>query len=169
MTQPTPEPAKPKTKVPLNMLKSAGTGYFAVRLDGNQVHTFFRLNEIKEIKNVKRKLPIGTFTVETLHGDRRKWVLTIFPGGVVKEYDLSREKELLMVCVDPNGGRIEYGIQIGACGICGKTLTDDRSRWYGIGPDCEKRNGHIISIVDEKYGPYRVGYTHKDRLADEGK
>ena len=169
MATPPVQPQAPKTKVPLDMLKSVGSGYFAVRLDANQVHTFFVLTEIKEIKNVKRKLPIGTFTVETLHGDRKKWVLTIFPDGTVREYDLSREKELLLVCVDPNGGKIEFGIQRERCGQCGKGLTDDRSRWYGIGPDCEKRHGNIISIVDEKYGPYRVGYTHKDRLADEGK
>ncbi len=166
VTQSVPEP--PKTKVPLDMLQKVGDGYFAVRLDANRPHTFFRLNLIKPIKNTRRKLPIGTFTVETLHGDNRRWMLTIFPDGRVREYDLAKEDELLMVCVDPNGGRIEYGIQIGSCGVCGKTLTDERSRWYGIGPDCEKRNGHLISIVENKYGPWRAGYTHKDRLA-EGK
>jgi len=164
VTAEVPEP--PKTKVPLDMLQKAGDGYFAVRLDANRPHTFFRLNTIKPIAGVRRKLPIGTFTVETLHGDNRRWMLTIFPNGNVKEYDLSKEDELLMVCVDPNGGRIEYGIEIGSCGICGKTLTDERSRWYGIGPDCEKRNGILISIVENKYGPWRAGYTHKDRLAE---
>lgn len=32
-----------------------------------------------------------------------------------------------------------YGHEIGECGVCGRTLTNDVSREYGIGPDCRKK------------------------------
>ena len=34
-----------------------------------------------------------------------------------------------------------YGQHIGECGVCGRTLTNDESRAYGIGPDCRKKLG----------------------------
>jgi hypothetical protein len=35
-----------------------------------------------------------------------------------------------------------YGQQIGSCGECGRTLTDEVSRAYGIGPVCRERGGY---------------------------
>lgn len=34
-----------------------------------------------------------------------------------------------------------YGHEIGECGICGRTLTNDESRERGIGPICAAKNG----------------------------
>lgn len=34
-----------------------------------------------------------------------------------------------------------YGQEIGSCGVCGRTLTNDESRDIGIGPDCRSRLG----------------------------
>ncbi|QFP94663.1 hypothetical protein I5G59_gp43 [Mycobacterium phage LilMcDreamy] len=34
-----------------------------------------------------------------------------------------------------------YGQEIGTCGVCSRTLTNDDSRAYGIGPDCRKKLG----------------------------
>ncbi len=34
-----------------------------------------------------------------------------------------------------------YGREIGACGVCGRTLTNDASRARGIGPVCAEGNG----------------------------
>ncbi len=34
-----------------------------------------------------------------------------------------------------------YGTEIGACGVCGRTLTNDASRAAGIGPICAAANG----------------------------
>ena len=38
--------------------------------------------------------------------------------------------------------------------MCGKTLTDERSRWYGIGPDCETRYEESILESDQDRGPF---------------
>jgi len=32
-----------------------------------------------------------------------------------------------------------YGTELGECGVCGRTLTDEKSRAYGIGPVCRER------------------------------
>ncbi len=34
-----------------------------------------------------------------------------------------------------------YGLEIGECGVCGKVLTNDESRAYGIGPKCRAKMG----------------------------
>jgi len=36
---------------------------------------------------------------------------------------------------------IRYGKEIGACGVCGRTLTDETSRANGIGPVCAQKMG----------------------------
>jgi hypothetical protein len=34
---------------------------------------------------------------------------------------------------------VRYGMLIGKCGVCGRTLTDEESRANGIGPVCAER------------------------------
>lgn len=34
-----------------------------------------------------------------------------------------------------------YGLELGKCGHCGRTLTDEESRAYGIGPKCRAKMG----------------------------
>lgn len=36
---------------------------------------------------------------------------------------------------------VRYGLEIGVCGVCGRTLTDDQSREAGIGPVCLRKMG----------------------------
>ncbi len=40
------------------------------------------------------------------------------------------------IAVDPMAALLRYGREIGACGHCGRTLTDATSRAAGIGPVC---------------------------------
>lgn len=42
---------------------------------------------------------------------------------------------------DPRAASIRYGREIGACGICGRTLTDPDSIAAGIGPVCAGKAG----------------------------
>lgn len=39
---------------------------------------------------------------------------------------------------DPMAAMLRYGREIGSCGHCGRTLTNDESRALGIGPVCRK-------------------------------
>lgn len=40
---------------------------------------------------------------------------------------------------DVRGAFARYGQEIGACGVCGRTLTDETSREIGIGPICRNK------------------------------
>jgi len=41
--------------------------------------------------------------------------------------------------VDPEGASVLYGRELGVCGRCGRTLTDEESRERGIGPVCAEK------------------------------
>lgn len=43
---------------------------------------------------------------------------------------------LAKIATDPEAASRAYGREIGACGVCGRTLTDEASRAAGIGPVC---------------------------------
>lgn len=43
--------------------------------------------------------------------------------------------------IDPKAAMIRYGQEIGKCGHCNRTLTDEASRAAGIGPVCAEKGG----------------------------
>lgn len=47
-----------------------------------------------------------------------------------------RATVLSQITLDPMAASAAYGRQIGSCGVCGRTLTDETSRAQGIGPVC---------------------------------
>lgn len=55
-----------------------------------------------------------------------------FPIRVVTR----RAAILATIAQDPQAAMIRYGHELGVCGRCGRTLTDDASRAAGIGPIC---------------------------------
>lgn len=50
-----------------------------------------------------------------------------------------RNAILRKIAEDPRKAMLEYGRKIGKCGHCGRTLTDEESRAYGIGPVCRNK------------------------------
>lgn len=52
-----------------------------------------------------------------------------------------RREILEAIAEDPQAASVLYGRAIGACGVCGRTLTDEESRERGIGPVCAERMG----------------------------
>jgi uncharacterized protein DUF6011 len=52
-----------------------------------------------------------------------------------------REAILAEIAKDPKAASLAYGREIGACGVCGRTLTDPDSIDKGIGPVCAGRLG----------------------------
>jgi hypothetical protein len=51
--------------------------------------------------------------------------------------NVTRIREVLaLIAVDPKAAMIRYGHELGQCGRCGRTLTDEASRAAGIGPIC---------------------------------
>lgn len=43
---------------------------------------------------------------------------------------------LALIAADPHAALVRYGRELGVCGRCGRTLTDEASRAAGIGPIC---------------------------------
>jgi hypothetical protein len=52
----------------------------------------------------------------------------------------SRNAILTAIAKDPKSAAEKFGQEIGACGICGRTLTDETSRSIGIGPVCREKS-----------------------------
>lgn len=52
-----------------------------------------------------------------------------------------RRRVLELIAKDPKAAMIRYGKEIGSCGKCGRTLTDEESRRMGIGPICAQKMG----------------------------
>lgn len=46
---------------------------------------------------------------------------------------------LALIAADELTAARRYGMELGRCSRCGRTLTDETSRAYGIGPDCRNK------------------------------
>lgn len=145
-------PNRAQTKVPLQLLHGVPDGYFAVRQDSNHPYTFLRVSRPKS-GNFK-----GALKIQTQHGPDYKLAMVVYPGDRVYWHNKSIEDDLLLLVVDYNGSAIAYFEKIGRCMRCNTELTDDRSRWFGIGPECEKHWPHIIDLMTDRRGPYRPGW-----------
>lgn len=54
--------------------------------------------------------------------------------------DLGRIRRIVaLIAQDANAAMIRYGHELGECGRCGRTLTDEASRAAGIGPVCASK------------------------------
>lgn len=60
----------------------------------------------------------------------------------IKNVDTKREV-LGLIAEDPKGAAQRYGHELGKCGICGRTLTNEESRALGIGPVCAGKHGWV--------------------------
>lgn len=158
---PTPPPAavpyamQPGTSVPLPMLEATPNGYYAVRLDENDPYHFLRINRPQPRKGVRTKW-VGCIVVQSQHSDNLKHILMYAPLDA-RPLDKSEwlwvfrpdwEKYIILAMVDVLGAGRAYAKELKQCCICGRALTDERSRHYGIGPECEKGHPDIIEYVD---------------------
>lgn len=148
-------PNRQKTKIPLEMLHAIPDGYYASRPDSTHPFTFFRFSRPKsgQFKDALK--------IQTQHGPELKLALVIYPGDRLYWSNMSVEDDLLLAAVDPSGCAIAYSEEIGRCMRCNTELTDERSRWYGIGPECEKKVPHMIDLLNERKGEYRPGWEQR--------
>jgi hypothetical protein len=73
-------------------------------------------------------------------GDRGGWSLRRqLSDDFVPMERTQQLKVLARIASDPLGYSALFGQLIGACGVCGRTLTNDESRAIGIGPVCRER------------------------------
>jgi len=104
--------------------KTAPAGYYAIVWPGNGKTYFYRVSIGKSGKWAGFR-----FLTRQSSDD----FINLSPEGRAAAWPL--------ILADVNAARILYGQRIGRCGCCHKTLTDEDSRAYGIGPECRKKYG----------------------------
>jgi hypothetical protein len=132
------------------MVRGIRKGRYCVELGAN-MRKFFKVDP--EWKGKKFK---GATVISSQHSESFKVCLVLWPDG---RHEVHRDtgdldRCLMMIAADPYTSKIRYGQEMGVCCNCGKKLTDDRSRWYGIGPECEKDNIEIINEVNNSRGMF---------------
>lgn len=147
---PTARPVDPRHAMISGLLAMIPDGYYAVHeYEGGHV-TFLRISRPKKDKYR------DAIKVQTVHGSygaprlSTHPVAALWPSGTLSVYDRSGtvEDALLLLVADAMGARRRYAKLIGHCCRCNATLTDDRSRHYGIGPECVKHMPEIVEQVD---------------------
>lgn len=144
--------------LPAEMLFGIRPGRFAVSTDGSNRLDFVRVMHIKA-KPGKYVRYAGFMKIQTQHGDMLKDRAVVSPKGEVvitsNSMDATKLTAILMgIIIDQRAANIKYGREKGMCCRCGKTLTDERSRYYGIGPECEKSWPEIVDEVNENEGEF---------------
>ena len=137
----------------VNMIKP---GRYAVIVDieNNDEYIFFRVSRPEKGNDA------GTFKVQTQHGEyfttRLKYDannnLIIQNSRPIRGYSLA--ELITLIVLDQRKAALDYGEKAKVCCCCGRNLTDDRSRHYRIGPECEKDWLDYIAYVDDAKGPY---------------
>lgn len=141
------------SKVPVGLLIGLRDGYYAARVDSTHAYTFFRVSRPKSGRYA------GAIKIQTQHGPDYKLALVRWEEDRVSVYNWTIEDALLVACIQQVNCAIAYAEEIGKCCRCNTELTDERSRWYGIGPECEKHWPEIIPEVGERRGHYEVGMS----------
>jgi hypothetical protein len=148
-----PRAPQPATSFPpqlLNMLKAVKPGRYAWRASTDEKFTFVRISVPKNGRLA------GCVKIQTQHGENLKDRMTVYPSGNVWLEPRNRfiEPILIGIIVDSTTAAITYATIKRQCCKCGTKLTDPRSRWYRIGPDCEEMWPHIIEQVIDQYGEW---------------
>jgi hypothetical protein len=160
ISAPTARPKQERTKRQefiLDMIKLVPDGYFAVTPDGTDSNvTFLR---VKRPTSGRLK---GCLKVQTQHSEVLDDKFIYFTGSdriwEKNGYSNEIEEALMFLMADWQGATMRYSRLIHKCCRCNLALTDDRSRWYGIGPDCEQVWPWMIEAIHDSKGVYRHGY-----------
>jgi hypothetical protein len=139
----------------VQLLLNIKDGYYAARQDDESPVIFFKVTRPNS-GNYK-----GAFKVMTQHSEQWKLAYCYWPSKreTVVRSDI-KELMLLVMANMPKAAAF-YAFEKNRCQICGKELTDDRSRYYGIGPDCGPRHPVVIEDIDYRFGPWEMGKLRK--------
>ena len=144
-------PTTSKTDMVKGLIKMVPDGYFAVRAYDGAPISFLKVARPKN----------GNFRdgvkISSQHGPSLevRWVL--WPSQRVSVYRWNGhdiEEDMLLLIADWKGCTRLYAEKMKKCGRCNTKLTDPRSRFYGIGPECEKHWAWWLDDVAEERGGY---------------
>lgn len=146
----------------LDMLKAlipgVPDGYFAVQEQDGAPITFLRTSHPKSGKF------LGSLKIQEQHGPRWEEVAVLWPSDKWSVYKTTAVDALMLLVVDYQGAAMRYAWQIGKCCRCNSPLTDDRSRHYGIGPECDDYWTWVIEMVDERNDGHSFEYLRNNGL-----
>lgn len=114
-------------------------------------------NLVQPKKATKSKVSDGRYALEDIEGivhfyrvrtpDEGKWAGYTFVDIQASDdfhpiKDRTRRNSIMdEIAKDPKAAMLRYGQELGSCGHCGRTLTDETSRELGIGPVCRNKLG----------------------------
>jgi hypothetical protein len=135
----------PRLKIIENMLQMIPDGYYATAPDGVGGHVDFL-----KLARPQRGRFKGCIKISTQHSERWQERIIGWPSGQWSVYQQNVIDMVLLVIADYHSCARRYAIEKQACCVCNTALTDDRSRHYLIGPDCEKKErwAHVLEEVD---------------------
>jgi hypothetical protein len=147
----TPKVMSPKERLTpmLPLLVNVKDGYYAAEVgDG-------RYNDLKffRVSRPKTGQYAGTTKIQWQIADNWRIAILVRANGTYwkpSDAPAMAEDYVLAIMVDATGCARRYAKEIDKCCRCNTSLTDERSRHYGIGPECEKHWPHIIQLVDEE-------------------
>lgn len=152
---PVPEEKKRVTDPRLDMLKGLidmiPTGYYAVTPQSGAHIDFLRLSRPKVTARTQFR---GSLKIQTQHGPSLDLAAVLWQSGNWSIYKNTVIDMLMLLVTDHHTAAMRYAKEIGTCMRCNAELTDDRSRHYGIGPECETKMGWgwVIPVTDERNG-----------------
>jgi len=130
-------------------------GRYAVRLD----------NKTQPIFVIAKRPKMGSYTnrlvLSTQHGPQyvRRLVFDLTTQKCEFQHnrliDGHRLADVITaVVVNQNQAALDYATEKGVCHRCARELTDERSVFYGVGPECEKMVPSYVAWVEDVKGPF---------------
>lgn len=140
-------------KTPRAMVEAMREGRYAVEVTLPGQHKDWVFVRVSRPTRGKKA---GCLVLQTQHSDYYKTLLVIFPSGSVwfAQRGEKLDMALMMIAADPFTSAMNYGRELGCCSRCARELTDERSRHYSIGPECERHWPEIINYVNETRGVF---------------
>lgn len=145
-----PKVTDPRLDMISGMLSMVPDGYYATAPQGEGGHVDFLM--FKHVEKATKRIPAGTLKIQTQHSEHWMEALVQWPSGTWSVHKPSVIEQVLLVIADYKTCARRYAIEVQACMRCNKTLTDDRSRHYLVGPECETKHGFTwpIAYADEQ-------------------
>ena len=142
--------------VALRMIQNVPPGNYAVQQQEGDPFRFYRLTfPEKDVwdSGIRANKKVTGTKIQRRSSDDLKDVLLDLPTNEYLNWTQpGLDNDLLAICVDWKAAAKAFAKELQRCGRCGKSLTDIRSRWYLLGPECETYWEWWVPERDEEEG-----------------